>query len=263
MRAIIVNADDLGRTVGINDGIFEAHRRGVVSSATLMVGAPATDHAVRHLEGYPDLGVGLHVTLTGGGEPTLGRARVPSLVGADGAMPRSPAALGAADAEELLAEVRHQVHRFVSLTGRLPTHLDSHHHAHRVPRVLAAMAAVAQEHGLPVRNAAAEVGGELARLGVATTAAFEEEFFAAAATLLHFVEILHSIAKGEHASVEIMCHPGYSDDALRADSSYADYRERELAVLTDREARAAIRELGLRLVHFGALRPQVVSTKLA
>ena len=52
-------------------------------------------------------------------------------------------------------------------------------------------------------------------------------------------------------STELMCHPGWVDDELRAGSSYVDERERELAVLCDPAARALAAELGLRLARFG------------
>ena len=53
-RQLIVNADDLGRTPGINSGIFEAHARGIVTSATLMVGFEAAEEAASQLTDFPD-----------------------------------------------------------------------------------------------------------------------------------------------------------------------------------------------------------------
>ena len=50
-----------------------------------------------------------------------------------------------------------------------------------------------------------------------------------------------------------MCHPAYADAELVATSSYSKVRERELAVLTSREARAAIARLSVELVNFGGL----------
>jgi hypothetical protein len=247
-RLVIVNADDLGRTPGINAGIFAAHRRGLVTSATLMVGFPWAAAAAREWRSLPELGVGLHVTLSGG-VPTLPPARVPSLVDVAGAFPRRPAGLAGARPEEVLAEVRGQLARFRELAGRLPTHLDSHHHAHRLPVVLEALLEVAREHRLPVRNASPEVGARLRGAGVATTDAFVERFFGAAARLEVLVEILASLEPGV---TEIMCHPGEVDAELRAGSSYADERQRELEVLTHPEARRAATAAGARLVHFGA-----------
>jgi predicted glycoside hydrolase/deacetylase ChbG (UPF0249 family) len=245
-RSLVVNADDLGRTAGINDGIFEAHRRGIVSSATLMVGFAAAAAASRALLDHPALGVGLHVTLTGAA-PTLAPGRVPSLVDARGRFPARPEGIVDPDPAELSAEIRNQLDLFRDLVGRPPTHLDSHHHSHRHPRVLEALIAVAREHRLPVRASSPAVARRLAEAGVPTTAAFVERFFGDQARLDVLLDILAGLGPG---STELMCHPARVDDELRSGSSYAEPRARELAVLTSRAARDAVRRDGLRLARF-------------
>ena len=248
-KLLVVNADDLGRTPGINAGIFEAHRRGIVTSATLMVGFPAAAAAAAEWAAHPDLGVGLHVALTGGA-PTLPPGQVPSLVDEQGRLPPRPEGLAGARPDEVLAEVRSQLRRFRELTGRSPTHLDSHHHAHRLPVVLDAVVAVAREAGLPVRNASREVGERLRRAGIATTDGFVERFFGAEARLEVLREILGALGPG---ATELMCHPALVDDELRGTSSYAEERAQELVVLTHPEARELVEAAGLRLVHFGGM----------
>jgi hypothetical protein len=248
-RLLIVNADDLGRSEGVNRGIFEAHERGLVTSATLMVGFPAAGRAAVELSRHPGLGVGLHVTLSGG-VPTLPAREVPSLVDAHGLLPRKPEAMGEVDPAELLAEVRNQLALFRRLTGRMPTHLDSHHHSHRVPVVLDALLAVASEHDLPIRRASEEVAVRAAAAGVRTTDRFVAGFFGETATLEGLFGILHGLEPGV---TELMCHPGYVDEELRRGSGYADDREREIAALTDPRAAATVQELGVELAHFGAL----------
>ena len=253
MRRLIVNADDLGYTPGVTAGIFEAHRRGLVSSTTFMVGCPAAADAARELDRYPDLGVGLHVTLTGGGPPVSPPEVVPSLLDADGRLPRYPQVFpGAAEPAEVLTEVRTQLDRFRQLTGRMPTHLDSHHHSHRVPVVLDALVTVALETGLPVRSSGPEVGARLRRAGVPTTDVFVESFFGDEATLDHLIAILDDLGSGV---TEVMCHPAHVDEALRRSSSYVDDRVRELEVLTSAAALDAVRELDLTLDHFGSFTP--------
>lgn len=247
-KRLIVNADDLGRTPGINQGVFAAHRRGLVTSATLMVGFPAAREAAEEWARHPRLGVGLHLTLTGGGAPTLPPDRVPSLVDAEGRLPRRPEGLEGADPEEVLAEARGQLERFRRLAGRDPTHLDSHHHAHRRPEVLAAVIALARESGLPARNAGPAVAEELRRAGVACPDHFIERFFGPQAGLETLLEILTGLRPGV---TELMCHPARVDGELRRTSSYAEEREHELAALTHPRARAAVEEVGIHPVHFG------------
>lgn len=247
---LIVNADDLGRTAGINAGIFAAHRDGVVTSATLMVGYPEAETAAAALGDHPGLGIGLHVTLTGS-PAVLPAGRLPSLIGDDGMLPRKPENLDGADPAEIRAEARAQLDRFRELTGRLPTHLDSHHHSHRRPEVLAAVIEIARQHDLPVRNASPEVAGRLRAAGVRSTDAFVESFFGSATRIEDFVAAVASAGPG---STEVMCHPAVlPDPELAAASTYVADRERELATLTDPAVRAAIAAAGLRLGHFGHL----------
>ena len=248
-KRLIVNADDLGRTPGINAGIFEAHARGVLTSATLMVGYPAAELAARELAGHPHLGVGLHVALTGG-RPLLPPSSVPSLVDGAGRLARYPDDLGDVDPVEVLAEVRAQLERFRELTGHEPTHLDSHHHSHRLPTVCDALITVARSAGLPVRNAGPEVAERLSAAGVATPDTFVESFFGPGASWDHLAEIFGGIGSGV---TEIMCHPAHVDDELRQGSTYTEERQAELDALTRPEARRMLEATGVRLVHFGAL----------
>ncbi len=246
---LIVNADDLGRTPGINDGIFAAHQRGLVSSATLMVAYPAAREAAQRLDQFPALGIGLHVALTGG-EPLLPADELPSLVDGQGRFASHPDLFTAPDPEEVAAEVEAQFDRFRELTGRLPTHLDSHHHAHRHPVVCDALITIAAREGLPVRNTSAAVGERLRSAGIATTDAFVERFYASEARLGPFLDIIDGLTPGV---TEVMCHPARLDDLLRRGSSYVDEREVELAVLTDPRALQAVEDKGVRLIHFGSL----------
>ncbi len=62
-RCLIVNADDFGVTAGVNRGIAEAHERGIVTSASLMVRYPAAAEAAQYARRHLELSVGLHVEL--------------------------------------------------------------------------------------------------------------------------------------------------------------------------------------------------------
>jgi predicted glycoside hydrolase/deacetylase ChbG (UPF0249 family) len=245
-RWLVVNADDLGRTLGVNDGILEAHARGIVSSATLMVGFAAAADAARRTAAHPRLGIGLHVTLTGAA-PTLPASQVASLVDRRGRFPAKPEGIASPSPTELLAEIRHQLDMFRGLVGRLPTHLDSHHHSHRHPAVLDALIEVAREHRLPVRASSSAVARRLRDTGVPTTGVFVERFFGDQAELDVLLEILDGLPEG---SAELMCHPARVDDELRAGSSYAEPRARELTTLCAPEARERLERRGIRLATF-------------
>lgn len=82
-RALIVTADDFGLDVRVNAAVERAHREGVLTSASLMVSAPAAADAVERARRLPTLRVGLHLVLADGAS-TLSSAEIPALVGTDG-----------------------------------------------------------------------------------------------------------------------------------------------------------------------------------
>lgn len=124
-RYLIVNADDLGLSETVNEGVFVAHEEGIVTSASLMV---LREAAVIAVVAYPDLAVGLHLEAP-------------------------PVANSAEQGRTAVEECAAQLERFRTLTGRAPTHLDSHKHAHELdPAFGAAAEALAAEIGVPLRN---------------------------------------------------------------------------------------------------------------
>ena len=152
MKRLIVNADDFGRTPGVNAGILEAHAAGIVTSATVMVLEPSAARGIRDAaERGAKLSLGVHFTLTGGGPPASAARAVPTLA-PGGRFPRTAEELPRRIPEaEVRAELEAQIEIFQVLARRPPTHLDSHHHAARHPDVAPVFAAVARERSLPVR----------------------------------------------------------------------------------------------------------------
>ena len=83
MTRLIVNGDDFGMCEGVTLGILKAHRDGILCSTTMMVGMPFAAQAAQMAKDYPNLGIGIHFTLTAG-KPVSDPKDVPSLVEADG-----------------------------------------------------------------------------------------------------------------------------------------------------------------------------------
>ena len=127
MKRLIVNADDLGFTTGINRGILEAHGRGIVTSTSLMVDRPGAVDGAEIARRTPGLSVGLHSVLIHRGELTV-------------------------TAETCEAELARQLARFEELVGGRPTHIDSHHHTHRNPVLQDVFVDFAERHALPMRE---------------------------------------------------------------------------------------------------------------
>lgn len=222
MRWLIVNGDDFGASAGVNRGILEAHRRGILTSASLMVNMPGSAEAAALAREAPSLCVGVHVNLTNeGGEP---------IVELD-------------DAPACRAELERQLARFHELTGRAPTHLDSHHNVHRRAALLPLFVDLASRHALPLREH--------------SPARYFSSFYGQWGGESHFEQIgVDALARmlrtelGEGVT-ELACHPGYVDPGF--ESSYHVEREAELRTLCDPSLPGTLGELGFRLIGFAEL----------
>jgi predicted glycoside hydrolase/deacetylase ChbG (UPF0249 family) len=154
LRHLVVNADDFGLTVGVNDGIVRAHDRGILTSASVFANAPATADAIRRVRVRSSLGVGVHLALVDG-SPMLPPNRVPSLIEGDGRFraswkPFIVACLrGRIAFEEVERELTAQIDRIRSEGIRL-THLDAHKHVHAFPPIFAIVARLAKRFRIPV-----------------------------------------------------------------------------------------------------------------
>jgi predicted glycoside hydrolase/deacetylase ChbG (UPF0249 family) len=218
VRRLIVNADDLGYDPEIDRGILQAHRLGLVTSATAMVCTPFAAAALATAP--PSLGIGLHAVL----EPELREA---------------------AARDELLR----QLDLFQALRGAPPTHLDSHKHAHARPALLAAVAGVAAARGLPVRAMDAALRQALRGRGVRTTDGFLGDASRRPAwTEPALLTALQGLADG---ITELMTHPGYRPSHAR--TSFGVEREAELAALTSAAAREAVQAGGIELCSYAGL----------
>jgi predicted glycoside hydrolase/deacetylase ChbG (UPF0249 family) len=226
-RRLIVNADDFGQSPGINRGLVEAHERGIVTSASLMVRWPAAVEAAAYARGRPDLSVGLHVDL---GEWAWRKGAWRPLY--------SVAPLD--DAAAVMVEIARQVLRFRELMGRDPTHLDSHQHVHRREPAQSALATLASDLGVPLRASDERIRYSGAFYGQTA----EGEPWPDAITVEALIQTLEALLPG---LTELGCHPGYADDL---DTMYRQERAREVAALCAPRVREALARLQIQLASF-------------
>ena len=276
-KKLIVNADDYGRSPGVSRGILQAHCEGIVTSTTVMINQPDVERQLAEALNCPKLGVGLHLVFSAW-RPILPPEDIPSLVDSDGLF------LGQHDlwahaeeisAEHLRGEFGAQLERFHQVSGRLHDHLDCHQFVHLYPPVFQIYSDLAAEFRLPLRvpfppeadfqQAVAtlpyleEFPLDLVRGMVVTNSAllkarqlshpdrFISTFFGAEALTLNY--LLHLLRTLPEGTSELMCHPGYNDEAL-VNSTYRSERERELELLTHPTVRTCIAETGIDLVSF-------------
>ncbi len=248
-RSLIVNADDYGLTAGVSRGILDAHRRGIVTSTTLLVNRPVDPALIEALESS-GLGVGLHMNLTLG-PPVAPATRVASLVDGEGRFVRDAReAARRARPDEARIELGMQIDEFRRIMGRFPTHLDSHHHVGRLEPILELVLDFARAIKVPVRTQDPEVRAMARKLALKTPDHFMGEagpdaYWSSERVLGHLRDLPGGVT-------EFMTHPGYYDDDLSY-SRYGQQRETEMTGLTDPDARALIEREGIRLIHFGNL----------
>jgi predicted glycoside hydrolase/deacetylase ChbG (UPF0249 family) len=249
-KYLIVNADDFNLTEGVTRGIIHGHRNGIITSTTVMVNLPGLERSRDLVREASGLGLGLHVNLTFGA-PVLPAGAVPSLVDGAGYFVRDRTRAGESGADpEIRAEIAAQVRRFEEVFGYRPTHLDTHYHMHRLPRVFAAVLGAAGELGVPVRALTSEMGAEIRGRGLsASDRAVGDVGPAAYWTTESLQEFIQEIEEGV---TELMCHPGFADEALSV-SSYNTQREGELRALCDPEVRAVLVAAGIELISYRGL----------
>jgi predicted glycoside hydrolase/deacetylase ChbG (UPF0249 family) len=238
-KRLIVNADDFGFTQGVNEGIIEAHRRGILTAATLMANGAAFDHAVQLAKRTPSLDVGAHLVLVG----------APGLPRTVAALVRNIALGRMRIHEDLDAQIRR-----IRAAGIHPTHLDTHKHTHLLPPVLEAVARLSREHGiawvrrplnLPVLT------GRLRRGGCKLTDRFEGFSLTGKFHTRELAAFLDTLPAG---LTEFMCHPGYCTAELRAAATrLKESRQRELEALIAPETREAVQRNGITLVSYREL----------
>ena len=268
MKRLIINSDDYGRIPEISRGIRETHLRGVVTSTTCMMNIPTTaaDIAIA-LKETPTLGMGVHLVLTMG-RPIIPRAaaRSASITDENGNFLKyTPLIehLPTINIDEVKAEWHSQVKAFIKASGRKPTHLDSHHHSsYFSPELFHAMLELAKEYDCAIRFPFTdEVSSELEETHKQVPDLMKEfnphrpdrfvvDFYDEGATQEALLNIINTLSDG---TSEIMCHPGYVDDAFANESVYNYQRERELKILTDPSIKKAIHANRIELITFANL----------
>src|SRR5271166_1848642 len=287
LKNLIVNADDLGWTEGVNRGIAEAHRRGLVTSTSLLANGRAFEAGVAVSRENPDLGVGVHLNLSNGA-PTAAAVEVSGLLNKAGELEGGPENLLLRLAgrnlplEEVEREWDAQIAKIRS-AGISPTHLDGHKHVHMLPGLFEVALRLAKKHGIGairishenlrlravlskgknqntsvVMKQGVQARGlkllardarKLARrAGIATTDYFCGIAQTGALMLEGVRRMLEILPEG---STELMCHPGYVDEDLRqTHTRLQECRQTELDILTDDGIRKVVATQGIRLINF-------------
>jgi chitin disaccharide deacetylase len=283
VRRLIVNADDFGLTLGVNRAIVEAHRDGVVTSATLMANAAAFEDAIQRGKSAPRLTMGCHIVLVDG-LPVLGGRQTPTLTPGKSAdrfyQSLSSFALhavsGRIHADEIEAEATAQI-RKLQAAGIVVSHVDTHKHTHIFPQVLRPLLRAARACGVKaVRNPFGPLHlsilakrpslwkqyskvtvlsrlGKTFRRSVANAGLLTPDGtigIVATGSLDDrlFENLVESLPEG---TWELVCHPGYNDAELgNIRTRLRESREVELRLLTSPGSREMLARSGVQLISY-------------
>ena len=287
LKNLIVNADDLGWTEGVNRGIVEAHRKGLVTSCSLMANGRSFESALEAARSNPQLGIGVHLNLSDG-PPTASAGEVRGLLNEVGELEEGPESLLLRIAsrsiamEEVEREWDAQIQK-VRRNGIEPTHLDGHKHVHMLPGLFEIALRLAKKHGIrairvaheesTLRSVLSSAGEQRAGVvfkqgvqarglkllapdaremadhaGIATSDYFCGIAQTGVLTRQGVEKFLESLPDG---TTELMCHPGYVDEELRKTATrLQESRQTELQILTDGSLRKLVATRGIRLISY-------------
>ena len=294
MKNLIVNADDLGWTEGVNRGIVEAFHHGIVTSASLLANGAAFAGGVDSARSAPGLGVGVHLNLTDG-PPVADPEAIKSLLNSAGQFAGSPESLLLRRARRglLLTEVERewdaQIHK-IRKAGISPTHLDGHKHVHMLPGLFEVALKLAKRHQIGAIRVSLEASGlraalssgskknsgtilkqgvqarglkllardareQAERAGISTADYFCGIAQTGELTREGVMQFMKSLPDG---TTELICHPGYADAALQKTPTRLQHsRQIELQILTDTRIRNLVASLGIRLIDYGLVAQEV------
>jgi len=234
---LIVNSDDFGLTPGVNHGIIDALKRGLLRSTTAMMNMPAIEMAADLAKVNPELGVGIHLVLTAG-RPLLDTHK--TIVDENGDFLKNAVLVKKTDVdvEEVYLEYVAQMEKYIKLFGHKPTHIDGHHHTHALPQTVEATRRLAKTYGIKyVRY-------------VDTDVAFVHDFYGPLTDYNQFETTLKRHFDKEF--VELMCHVAFIDVDLIQCSTYNFDRVRELETLISSKAKDFVKDHNIELVNFNS-----------
>ncbi len=229
-RYLIVNADDFGRSRGVNDGVIACHEDGILTSASLMVRWPAAGEAAVYARRKSRFSVGLHVDLS---EWTVDKGEWRPLY----------ERVAEDDEAAVEAEIGAQLALFRELVGGDPTHIDGHQHVQREEPAKSMLIGLAEELGVPLR----ELNDEVRYIGSFYGQGPDGTPLPEAITVDALLALLAQLPSGV---TELGCHPALDEDL---ESMYLGERIEEVSTLCDPRVRDALREAEIRLLSFAEI----------
>lgn len=246
---LIIRADDIGYSEGVNYGIEKVVKFGLVRSAGLMPNMPAAEHGLKLLEGT-GVCIGQHTNLCLG-KPCADPRLIPSLLDENGNLKSSRVYREAwikgeefTVLDEMVLEIEAQYARFKELVGREPGYFEAH--AVMSKNLFRGLEIVAQRHGLKYN--AMSMDGSCTFNGHAISGCPMD-------SMKPDYDPFETLKKGVLGATPnipafFVSHPGYLDDFLLRTSSLTVNRTKEVTMLTDPAVKAWLEEQNVELISY-------------
>ncbi|MFM0176552.1 hopanoid biosynthesis-associated protein HpnK [Paraburkholderia sediminicola] len=263
-RGLIVTADDFGLHERVNLAVEWAHRRGVLTAASLMVGARAANDAVARARDLPELRVGLHLVLADG-DPVAPRCEIPALLDTHGRFGDKMVRDGLRFfflpqvRKQLAREIRAQFESFAR-TGLALDHVNTHKHLHLHPTVLGLILDIGRDYGMRAMRLPLEVSAppwlkpwiSVVRLRLAREGIVHNDFVIGIARSGQMDELalLAALQALPCGVVEVYCHPALAGPSPLSPRMRFYRHADELRALISPRVAAEIGAAGIRVGGF-------------
>jgi predicted glycoside hydrolase/deacetylase ChbG (UPF0249 family) len=229
---LIINADDLGRTLEVNEAIFALMDLGLVTSATIMANSPFVEEAIAKLSRFPRCSFGIHLNVTEF-SPLSSQPALASLLDQAGNFSLSrfrEAVLLRQLKKAILSEWSTQV-RKLQAYGLAISHIDSHQGVHTEGRLFGVLKLLQHKFGIRkvrIRETIASSPGQLlirARCwNFALKLVYPTRTTSGFTDFSTFLQAAPSLAE-RYATLEVMVHPGHPYYASETSTLMSSWRE--------------------------------------
>lgn len=236
--AVIINADDFGRTEEVNQAISECFRKGYIDRTTLMVNMPYAEEAMKMAQeqGCADR-IGLHLNLTAGCPLTEQIRQNPVFCDREGNFHagfhhslRNRLWMPSGQIIQMREELEAQIKKYLEY-GCTLKHVDSHHHVHTNLPVFQALKPLLPKYEMQSirigRNLFTEASlgnriykhiynAALKRTGLQTV-----DYFGSAEDFRTYIRLLRLDCKDfvQKYRIELMTHPMYDAEGMLVDTT--------------------------------------------
>lgn len=268
-KLLIIHGDDVGVAHSQNLATFEALKKGLVTSTSMMVPSAWSAEVGVMAKEIPDADIGIHITLTNewhnfNWPPKAGKTVVPGLSNEQGFMHADcPPVTKNASPEEVEIEIRAQI-KAANQMGIQPTHLDSHMGCifYGRPEYMRAYLKIAQELKIPAMvntqimdgiilpNQALFEGIDLEKIPVIDEIimAYPEDYEAGMEEF--YTNKINNLKPGVHV---LLVHLAFDDEEMNAVTAghttyHAPWRQADFNFFTSEKAKKLIEDNHIKLI---------------